>query len=549
MADFVAAGREGAPYLMTFYRLDYTMDGKEQQRIGMFDIGSGDGTIVDNICHDAEYYRNNKKHQDSLSRLGAETKEKANAKLDFDAQVLVPFLERHCDFARDEAHAISELMGIYEKAGGQPSETDTPRIAHLESVVEHAGRCRELLNTTGFANLLEHPSPFFAALDAEARDAETAIKDGEIKYATGADFWKDAAASHGRDEAHIICGNYLAAQLQSAQPDTEKQFCRELFTAMYEDSLQSVNPVKLVYPYDFKTADDLLQGSLYHNSRKQSTECAKAIDETINKSCYEPNYYNLDLAAMKVIHDYGFERVNMVLARNIHDYDGRFSTANKQWARGYDVTSSVSPVAKAFNGAVMNAHPILIDSFTNHTKKLYQDLGAERHALPGVQETGTNVKGYDIVRSVQFDNDRGFAIGLNPHAVNQFVCWQFTAEQAADGTVARDFYWGNYFDEAADAALNYTARVISHMDGTDIKEVRRTYNSEHTDMFSGDTLQPLTKITGSTPQENKPLNRADEKPSVLKQIREARSAPKPVPKPKQEQEFDAKSKKKNQPDL
>jgi len=340
---------------------------------------------------------------------------------------------------------------------------------------------------------------------------------------------------------------------------------------MYEDSMQSVNPSKLVYPYDFKTADDRLEGSLYHNSRKLNAECAKAIDKTINKSCYETNYYNLDLAAMKVIHDYGFERVNMVLTRNIHDYDGRFSTANKQWAKGYDVSSSVSPVAKAFDGAVMNAHPILIDSFTNHTNKLYQDLGAECHALPGVQETGTNVKGYDIVRSVQFDNARGFAIGLNPHAVNQFVCWQFTAEQASDGTVARDFYWGKYFDEAADATLNYTARVISHMDGTDIKEVRGGADAQspsHGDSATDRNAEPNGSVDGKNsdqPQtgdtghgiadskpsaERSPVEQSpSEKPSVLKQIREARSAPKPPSKPKQEQELDAKSKTKSQPDL
>ena len=437
----------------------------------------------------------------------------------------------------------------------------------------HSGELRECFVLSRLQR--EHPDGpkrTLAYFDADTLSEVKTQPAASLDDIAGAEFWRDISVGHGRDEAQGIFERYLDTQLQTKLPEGEVRFCRELFTAMYEDSLQSVNPAKLVYPYDFKTADDRTEASLYHNSRKLNAECAKTIDETISKSCYETNYYNLDLAAMKVIHDYGFERVNMVLARNIHDYDGRFTAANKQWAKGYDVTSTESPVVKAFEGAVMNTHPILIDSFTNHTKKLYQDLGAERHALPGVQETGTNVKGYDIVRSVQFDNDRGFAIGLNPHAVNQFVCWQFTAEQAADGTVARDFYWGNYFDEAKDAALNYTARVISHMDGTDIKEVRGGADApslpNRGDFATGRNAEPNGSVDGKSndrPQEREAGHGAadgkpsaerspvaqspSEKPSVLKQIREARSAPKPPPKPKQEQGLGAKAKTKSQPDL
>jgi len=347
-----------------------------------------------------------------------------------------------------------------------------------------------------------------------------------LGYRTGADFWRDTAIKYGRDEAHIICGNYFSTQMVCKQPEDERQFCRETFAAMYGDAVKHADPAKLVYPYDFNTADERTEVSLYHNSSKQNTACAKAIDAAINASCYETNYYNFELAAMKVISEYGFERVNMVLAKNIHDYDGRFSAANKQWAQGYDVTS------KAFDYAIMNAHPILIDSFVNHTKKLYAELDAERHALPGLPESGTLVNGYEIVRSIQFDSDRGFAIGLNPHAGNEFVCWQFTAE---DG--ARDFYWGRYTDSFADAAQSYTARVIYHMDNTDAREVRH------------DHIKPSREY-GIIPN-HEPAEKAAEKPSVLKQIRKARSVPKPPPKPKEEQaqSIVTKTKKKNRPEL
>ncbi|MCL2409396.1 MAG: hypothetical protein FWC96_07260 [Oscillospiraceae bacterium] len=128
------------------------------------------------------------------------------------------------------------------------------------------------------------------------------------------------------------------------------------------------------------------------------------------------------------------------------------------------------------------------------------------------------MNGYEIVRAIQFDNDRGFAIGLNPHAVNQFVTWQFTTENGA-----RDFYWGNYCDELSDAAQNYTARIISYMDDYDVKEVRR------------EAVVVSNRTAGITPDMNEvkqTLNTPEKKPSTLKQIRDARSAPKPPRKEK-----------------
>ena len=289
------------------------------------------------------------------------------------------------------------------------------------------------------------------------------------KYETGADFWRDAAASHGRDEALGICGRYLGTQLGSEQPKDEHEFCRELFAAMYEDAAMATDPAKLVYPYEFQKANERIEQSYFRESRLMNNACAKAIDDAINGSCYKRDFYNLDIAAMKAVYDYGFERVNMVLARNIQsrDYDGRFSDANKAWSKGYAVP------AKAFDDAILNAHPILIDSFTHHARKLYEELDAERFALPGRPESGHLVNGYEILRSVEFDNRRGFAIGLNPDAVSQFATWQFTTENGK-----RDFYWGNYSSEFVDAAFNYTARVIAHMYGERAKEVRRAFDYE-----------------------------------------------------------------------
>ena len=78
----------------------------------------------------------------------------------------------------------------------------------------------------------------------------------------------------------------------------------------------------------------------------------------------------------------------------------------------------------------LNAHPVLINDFIAYTRKPYDAVDAEWFALPGRPESGVFVQGYEIVRSIAFDNRRGFAIGLNPNAVEQFACWQLTQENS-----------------------------------------------------------------------------------------------------------------------
>ena len=49
------------------------------------------------------------------------------------------------------------------------------------------------------------------------------------------------------------------------------------------------------------------------------------------------------------------------------------------------------------------------------------------------------VKEYEIKRAIVFENDRGFALGENPQAVQPFATWQFTEDASGE----RDYYWGH----------------------------------------------------------------------------------------------------------
>ena len=282
------------------------------------------------------------------------------------------------------------------------------------------------------------------------------------EYATGADFWRDTAAREGTDAAITICGHYIAGRLGQELSREENQFCRELFAAMFEASVDRTNPMRLVYPHPIEEANNRGERDAYFASRGDNIDCAHVIDEAINNSYYKLHHYNLDIAAMTVINLRGFQRVNAVLAHcfQTHEWDGRYSNTNKQWAQGFGLPE------KAFSGAYLNAHPVLVESFTNHVRKLYSELNAERFDLPGQPESGEIVGGYEITRAIVFDDNTGFALGRHPEAGS--VCWKIVMD---DGK--RDYHLGFYSDNEQAVSNRYIARVAVHMADGGVREINK----------------------------------------------------------------------------
>ena len=68
-----------------------------------------------------------------------------------------------------------------------------------------------------------------------------------------------------------------------------------------------------------------------------------------------------------------------------------------------------------------------------------------------------NVKGYEIKLAISFENDRGFALGENPQAVQPFATWQFTEDTSG----RLDYYWGHYTTDKA-ATRDYENRVSEY---------------------------------------------------------------------------------------
>ena len=290
-------------------------------------------------------------------------------------------------------------------------------------------------------------------------------------YETGADFFRDIAVSYGVDATLEICSRYLGAQMGIEHSADEALFCREIFAEMLIAASKKTDPTKLIYPYDLKTADDRGEASVYRTSQNCNVDCARAIDGVINDSWYKDNQYNFDIAVMKTVNEYGFNRVNSVLAYNYQhrSYDGRLSSDNQKWLQNFH------PQDEAFMDTILDAQPTLIDSFTDHARKLYNKLDARRFILPGCPASDEFVHGYEIVRAVAYDSQLGFAIGYNPDdpdADLQYVSLQFTTK---DGK--RDYYRDSYFNDFTGAAESYVARVLVYMSENNVRETPNPFTA------------------------------------------------------------------------
>ena len=66
-----------------------------------------------------------------------------------------------------------------------------------------------------------------------------------------------------------------------------------------------------------------------------------------------------------------------------------------------------------------------------------------------------NIQGYEIEKSVLFENSRGFALGHNPAAPQPYVTWQFTENEGG----VRDYYWGHYHTDREWAERDFSRRI------------------------------------------------------------------------------------------
>ncbi|MBQ4466233.1 MAG: DUF3849 domain-containing protein [Oscillospiraceae bacterium] len=126
-----------------------------------------------------------------------------------------------------------------------------------------------------------------------------------------------------------------------------------------------------VYSKSREDARELGEITLWRESKKLNTECARAIEQTIRE--HFDGMHLADGSEQPVIQNYGFDRTMWVLAATVKykDHDGRFSASNRKWA------NTVLPVwlpREEFAGYVCDAHPAVLDGFIREVCKAYDAL-------------------------------------------------------------------------------------------------------------------------------------------------------------------------------
>ena len=99
------------------------------------------------------------------------------------------------------------------------------------------------------------------------------------------------------------------------------------------------------------------------------------------------------------------------------------------------------------------------------------------------------------MKSVTFDNGRGFALGFDEAAPSPFVTWQFTETENGQ----KDYYWGHYHSSGQTAEKDFAKRVADYKE-----QVRQDFSIRKTsDNYScrrwGQAISTATICNG--PQE------------------------------------------------
>lgn len=109
------------------------------------------------------------------------------------------------------------------------------------------------------------------------------------------------------------------------------------------------------------------------------------------------------------------------------------------------------------------------------------------------------IQGYEIEKSVLFENNRGIALGHNPAAPEPFVTWQFTENEGG----VRDYYWGNYSSDREYSERDFARRVEDYQYLYEVKE--KTVGREPDQYYRYYSTQRPFDIGGTPNTKDNPL--------------------------------------------
>jgi len=111
---------------------------------------------------------------------------------------------------------------------------------------------------------------------------------------------------------------------------------------------------------------------LYRESYLANVACKEAIEKAVSNH-YANNHVDVKAILEEVGAGFSMERMKYVLANTIRekDWDGRFSRANKAWAKTVPVVEETDGWGYKRNSSfvVDRSHPAVLDGFVSHFRK------------------------------------------------------------------------------------------------------------------------------------------------------------------------------------
>ena len=194
-----------------------------------------------------------------------------------------------------------------------------------------------------------------------------------------------------------------------------KDYCRHYHKDIYCNKPVYLQTAAYAHAHD--------QMEMYRASHGLSQGCKRDIDEAIRS-----NYDGMHLKRGfedEFIKQYGLERVSYIVATTIneHDYDGRYSRENKEWAK----TVPMSESEDERSGCCLNIHPAILDGFASMIRKKIkenQQEGQETMAQERQEEEEKYLtvtpQGHKVVSIIKDRDNRNIAI-LHRESHGDFV--------------------------------------------------------------------------------------------------------------------------------
>lgn len=142
--------------------------------------------------------------------------------------------------------------------------------------------------------------------------------------------------------------------------------------------------------------------SLYRESYLANVACKEAIEKAVSNH-YANNHLDVKAILEEVGAGFSTERMKYVLANTVRekDWDGRFSRANKAWAKIVPVVEETDGwgYKRNSNFVVDRSHPAVLDVFITHFRKELERtpqakktsvLGKLKPPLPEAAASGKN---------------------------------------------------------------------------------------------------------------------------------------------------------------